>query len=144
AVRKPVTKKKVATPKPVPSPALRRSVKNRPSVTRMPSPRPAPHKARQLSANIYERDLDKTPANYAPLTPLQFVERSAAVYPDSMALIHGARRQSWGETYARCKKLASALEKVGIGVGSTVAIMAPNIPEMYEAHFGVPMSGGVL
>ena len=106
--------------------------------------RPAPHKAALLSQNIYERDLDKTPANYAPLTPLQFIERSASVYPDHLALVHGARRQSWAETYARCRQLASALEKVGIGVGDTVAIMAPNIPEMYEAHFGVPMSGGVL
>ena len=58
--------------------------------------------------------------------------------------MHGARRQTWAETYARCRQLASALEKVGIGIGDTVAIMAPNIPEMYEAHFGVPMTGGVL
>src|SRR5258707_296006 len=87
---------------------------------------------------------DKTPANYAPLTPLQFIERSASVYPDRAALVHGERRQSWAETYARCRRLASALDKVGIGTGDTVAIMAPNIPEMYEAHFGVPMTGGVL
>ena len=147
--RKPVTRKaakprKPVVPKPVIRPALRRPVKNRPSVARMPSARPAPHKAALLSQNIYERDLDKTPANYAPLTPLQFIERSASVYPDQIALVHGQRRQSWAETYARCRQLASALEKVGIGVGDTVAIMAPNIPEMYEAHFGVPMSGGVL
>ena len=144
AARKPAAKKKAVAPKPVARPTLRRPVKNRASVVRMPSARPAPHKAPQLSANIYERDLDKTPANYAPLTPLQFIERSAAVYPDNIALIHGARRQSWAETYARCRRLASALDKVGIGVGDTVAIMAPNIPEMYEAHFGVPMTGGVL
>jgi fatty-acyl-CoA synthase len=147
--RKPVARKtakakKPIVPKPVIRPALRRPVKNRPSVTRMPSARPAPHKAALLSQNIYERDLDKTPANYAALTPLQFIERSASVYPDHIALVHGSRRQSWGETYARCRQLASALEKVGIGTGDTVAIMAPNIPEMYEAHFGVPMSGGVL
>ncbi|HEU5095900.1 MAG TPA: acyl-CoA synthetase [Reyranella sp.] len=97
-----------------------------------------------LSSNIYERDLDKTPANFAPLTPLQFLERSASVYPDHLALVHGPRRQTWAETYARCRQLASALEKVGVGIGDTVAIMAPNIPEMYEAHFGVPMSGAVL
>ena len=144
AARKPAAKKKAVAPKPVARPTLRRPVKNRASVVRMPSARPAPHKAPSLSANIYERDLDKTPANYAPLTPLQFIERSAAVYPDNIALIHGARRQSWAETYARCRRLASALDKVGIGVGDTVAIMAPNIPEMYEAHFGVPMTGGVL
>ena len=144
AARKPAAKEKAVAPKPVARPTLRRPVKNRASVVRMPSARPAPHKAPSLTANIYERDLDKTPANYAPLTPLQFIERSAAVYPDSIALIHGARRQSWAETYARCRRLASALDKVGIGVGDTVAIMAPNIPEMYEAHFGAPMTGGVL
>jgi len=152
--RKPIAKKKAVAPKPpkppkpVARPALRRPVKNRPSVTRMPSARPAPHasshRAPALTANIYERDLDKTAANYAPLTPLQFIERSASVYPDHIALVHGERRQSWAETYARCRQLASALERVGIGVGDTVAIMAPNIPEMYESHFGVPMTGGVL
>jgi fatty-acyl-CoA synthase len=131
-------------PKPVVRPTPRRSVKSRPSVARMPAPRPAPHKPALLSANVYEHDLDRTAANYAALTPLQFLERSASVYPDHIALIHGARRQSWAETYARCRRLASALEKVGVGVGDTVAIMAPNIPEIYEAHFGVPMSGGVL
>ncbi len=144
ASRKAAAKKKAVAPKPVVRPAPRRPVKSRPSVARIASPRPAPHKAALLSHNIYERDLDKTPANYAPLTPLQFIERSASVYPDHVALVHGARRQSWAETYARCRRLASALDKVGIGVGDTVAIMAPNIPEMYEAHFGVPMTGGVL
>jgi fatty-acyl-CoA synthase len=102
------------------------------------------HKTALAAHNIYERDLDRTPANYAPLTPLQFIERTAGVYPDHVALIHGARRQSWSETYARCRRLASALVRTGIGTGDTVAIMAPNIPEMYEAHFGVPMTGGVL
>ena len=136
-----------AAPKAAPAPkpiVLRRPVKNRASVTRLPTSRPAPHKAHLLSSNIYERDLDKTPANFAPLTPLQFLERSASVYPDRIALVHGPRRQTWTETYARCRQFASALEKVGVGIGDTVAIMAPNIPEMYEAHFGVPMSGAVL
>src|SRR6478609_8725715 len=114
--RKPAARKKAVAPKPIARPVLRRPVKGRASVARMPSARPAPaHKAPSLTANIYERDLDKTPANFAALTPLQFIERSASVYPDSIALIHGARRQSWAETYARCRKLASALEKVGIG-----------------------------
>jgi fatty-acyl-CoA synthase len=144
AARKTAPKKKAVLAKPVTPPALRRPVKGRPSVARMTSPRPAPHKAAVLTHNMYERDLDKNPANYAPLTPLQFLERSAAVYPDHVALIHGPRRQSWAETYERCRRLASSLERVGIGVGDTVAIMAPNIPEMYEAHFGVPMTGGVL
>ena len=142
--RKTASRKKAVLAKPVAAPALRRSLKNRPSVARVPSPRPALHKAALLAPNIYERDLDKNPANYAPLTPLQFIERSASVYPDHVALIHGQRRQNWAETYQRCRRLASALEKVGIGIGDTVAIMAPNIPEMYEAHFGVPMTGGVL
>jgi fatty-acyl-CoA synthase len=149
--KKPVVKaaRRVAKAAPQKAPAptpivLRRPVKSRASVARMPAPRPAPHKAHPLSANIYERDLDKTPANYAPLTPLQFLERSASVYPDQLALVHGSRRQTWTETYTRCRQLASALEQVGIGVGDTVTIMAPNIPEMYEAHFGVPMTGGVL
>ncbi|HZQ00344.1 MAG TPA: acyl-CoA synthetase [Reyranella sp.] len=110
----------------------------------MPSARPAPHKAPPHIANIFERDLDKNPANYATLTPMQFLERSAAVYPGKLALIHGPRRQTWAETYTRCRRLASALERQGIGTGDTVTIMAPNIPEMYEAHFGVPMSGAVL
>ncbi|MFO1085810.1 MAG: acyl-CoA synthetase [Reyranellaceae bacterium] len=144
AKRKVAAKKKSVLGKPVARPALRRAVKGRSSVGRIAAPRPALHKAPALSSNIYERDLDKTAANYAPLTPLQFIERSASVYPDRIAVVHGERRQTWSETYRRCRQLASALEKVGIGVGDTVAIMAPNIPEMYEAHFGVPMSGGVL
>src|SRR6478736_4975470 len=137
---------KKAAPKPVVVPSVRRPVKSR--TTRMPSPRPAPHggshRAPALSASIYERDLDKNAANYAQLTPLQFLERSASVYPDQLALVHGPRRQTWAQTYERCRRLASALDKVGIGPGDTVAIMAPNIPEMYEAHFGVPMTGAVL
>jgi fatty-acyl-CoA synthase len=148
AAKKPPAKKivvrKLAAPKPVVRPSFRRPSKNRTSVARMPGARPAPHKAALAAHNIYERDLDKTSANYAPLTPLQFMERAASVYPEHVALIHGTRRQSWAETYARCRQLASALAQIGIGVGDTVAIMAPNIPEMYEAHFGVPMTGGVL
>jgi fatty-acyl-CoA synthase len=92
----------------------------------------------------YEVDLERNPANYAPLTPLTFIEWSASVYPDRAAVIHGARRYTWKETYARCVRLASALAKRGIGVGDTVAAMLPNTPEMYECHFGVPMAGAVL
>jgi fatty-acyl-CoA synthase len=126
---------KPAAPKPVARVRRRR---------RIPGARPAPHKAPALPGNIFERDLDKTPANYATLTPLQFLERTASVYPERLALVHGPRRQTWAETYTRCRRLASALERAGIGKGDTVTIMAPNIPEMYEAHFGVPMSGAVL
>jgi fatty-acyl-CoA synthase len=144
AAKKKIVVRKPAAPKPVALPSYRRPSKNRTSVARMPGARPASHKAALAAHNIYERDLDKTSANYAALTPLQFMERTASVYPDHVALIHGTRRQSWAETYARCRQLASALAQIGIGVGDTVAIMAPNIPEMYEAHFGVPMTGGVL
>ena len=94
--------------------------------------------------NPYEQDLDRNPANYAPLTPSSFLERAAYVYPDRVAVIHGERRYTWQETYARSRRLGSALEKRGIGVGDTVAVMLPNIPEMVEAHFGVPMCGAVL
>src|SRR5262249_11982748 len=138
--RKVAAKKKALLAKPAVPPAPRRPVKSRPSVVRTPAPRLAPHKIAVVSRNIYERDLDRTPANYAPLTPLQFIERSASVYPDDVALIHGQRRQSWAETYQRCRRLASALEKVGIGLGDTVGVMAPQIPEMYQAHFARPMS----
>jgi len=95
-------------------------------------------------SNPYEQDLDRNPANYAPLTPLTFIERSARVYPDRIAVIHGAQRFTWKQTYARCRQLASALTRRGIGVGDTVAVMLPNTPPMYEAHFGVPVTGAVL
>ncbi|MGO9016219.1 MAG: acyl-CoA synthetase [Dissulfurispiraceae bacterium] len=92
----------------------------------------------------YRAGLDKNKANYAQLTPLSFIDRTASVYPDRMAVIHGAQRYTWKETYARCRRLASALAKRGIGVGDTVSAMLPNIPSMYEAQFGVPMCGAVL
>ncbi len=92
----------------------------------------------------YERHLDRTPANYAPLSPIGFLARSAAVYPDKTAVIHGPQRWTWRETDARCRRLASALKGRGIGVGDTVAVMAPNVPALLEAHFGVPMAGAVL
>jgi fatty-acyl-CoA synthase len=92
----------------------------------------------------YERDLDRGPANYAPLTPLSLLARTAYTYPDHVAVVHGDRRYTWAETYARCRRLASALAAQGVGPGDTVAVMAANTPEMYEAHFGVPMTGAVL
>ncbi len=92
----------------------------------------------------YDRDLPKTAANYVPLTPLSFLARSAQVFPDRLAVVHGRRRFSYAEFYARSRRLASALAKRGIGLGDTVAILAPNIPEMLEAHYGVPMCGAVL
>jgi fatty-acyl-CoA synthase len=92
----------------------------------------------------YDRDLDRNAANYAPLTPLTLLARTAYIYADRVAVIHGERRYTWGETYARCRRLASALVRAGIRPGETVAVMAANTPEMYEAHFGVPMTGAVL
>jgi fatty-acyl-CoA synthase len=94
--------------------------------------------------SAYEIDLDRNEANYTPLTPLSLIARAAFVYPDHPAVIHGERRYSWAETYARARRLASALRRAGIGSGDTVAVMAANTPEIVEAHFGVPMSGGVL
>ena len=89
-------------------------------------------------------DMPKVAANYEPLSPLSFIKRTAAVFPDRVAIVHGEHRQSWAETYARCRRLASALTRRGILGGETVAIMAPNTPAMVEAHFGVPMAGAVL
>ncbi|UYG00886.1 acyl-CoA synthetase [Halomonas sp. GD1P12] len=93
---------------------------------------------------IFEQDLPPTPANYVALSPLTFIERSAAVYPDYPAVVYGGRRLSWAETWSRCRRLASALEKRGIEPGQTVAAMLPNVPAMFEAHFGVPLAGCVL
>jgi len=94
--------------------------------------------------NPFETDLDRNLANYTPLTPLSLIARTAYAYPRHLAVVHGERRYTWAETYERSRRLASALAKAGIGVGDAVALMAANTPEMYEAHFGVPMTGGVL
>ncbi|MGA7264163.1 MAG: AMP-binding protein, partial [Stellaceae bacterium] len=96
------------------------------------------------STNPCEEGLDKNAANYVPLTPIGFLVRSAAVYPNRLAVVHGERRYSWREALERCRRLASALVARGVGRGDTVAVMAPNIPEAFEAHFGVPMAGAVL
>jgi len=93
--------------------------------------------------NAYE-ELDQVTANFVPLSPLSFIERSAKVYPNRVAVIHGERRYTWAETYARSRQLADALVKRGVGRGDTIAIMGANTPETYEAHFGVPMTGAVL
>jgi fatty-acyl-CoA synthase len=93
---------------------------------------------------IFDTDLPRTEANFAPFTPLAFIQRTAEVYPDKLAIVHGDLRQSWGQTYARCRQLASALQQAGIGKNDTVAVMLPNTPPMVEAHFGVPMAGAVL
>jgi 3-(methylthio)propionyl---CoA ligase len=94
--------------------------------------------------NPYDTDLDRNPANFQPLTPLTFLERAAAVYPKHTAIIHGPLRRSYAEFYARARKLASALAKHGIKRGDTVSVMLANTPAMLEAHYGVPMTQGVL
>lgn len=86
----------------------------------------------------------KALANFTPLTPISFLPRTAAIFPERIALIHGNVPRTWKETHARCLRLASALNARGIGRGDIVAVIAPNIPAMYEAHFGVPMAGAVL
>ena len=96
------------------------------------------------SPNIYEQGLEKNKANYTPLTPLTFIERAAYIYPDRLAVVHGARRYTWSESFARARRLASALVQRGIGKGDTVAAMLNNTPEMFECHFGVPVTGAVL
>ncbi|SUZ66492.1 uncharacterized protein METZ01_LOCUS19346 [marine metagenome] len=94
--------------------------------------------------NPYQTGLPKTPANYTPLSPITFLTRTAFVHPQRTSIIHGERHWTWAETYIRCCRLASALSKRGIGKGDTVSIMAPNIPAIVEAHFGVLMTGAVL
>jgi fatty-acyl-CoA synthase len=93
---------------------------------------------------IFDQDLERNAANHAPLTPLSFIERTAEVYPQRLAIVHGSLRRSWAEVYRRCRQLASALSRSGVGKGDTVAAMLPNTPAMVEAHFGVPMAGAVL
>ena len=97
-----------------------------------------------MSQSPYDTDLDRNPANFQPLTPLTLLERAAAVFPDQLAIVHGPLRRSYREFYARARRLASALAKRGIGRGDTVSVMLANTPSMLEAHYGVPMTQGVL
>ena len=94
--------------------------------------------------SIYEQDLGKTAANHVPLSPVSFVERSAEVFADLTAVIHGARRTTWAQTRERSARLAAALRALGVGRGSTVSVMLANTPEMVEAHYAVPALGAVL
>ncbi len=94
--------------------------------------------------SIFDQDLSRNDANFAQLSPLSFIERTAEVYPERLAVVHGDLRRTWGEVYARCRQLASALSIHGISKGDTVAVMLPNTPPMVEAHFGIPMAGAVL
>ncbi len=94
--------------------------------------------------NNYEKNLEKNNANFIPLTPLSFLERAKDIYPNYEALIYETRSYTWTEVYKRCIKFASALEKIGIGKGDTISVMAFNTPEIFEAHYSVPMTGAVL
>ena len=95
-------------------------------------------------STAYEHFLDRKPANHQPLTPITFLERAAAVYPDHLAVVNGAFRLTYAQLWARCRRLASALAARGIGANDTVSVLLPNVPPMIEAHFGVPMTRGVL
>ena len=97
-----------------------------------------------MSQNPFETDLDKNAANYVPLSPLTFLERTASIFPSRLAVAHGKRRYTWAEAHERCHRLGSALAARGIGKGDTVAAMLTNTPEAFEAAFGVPMTGGIL
>ena len=96
------------------------------------------------AGNPFESDLNRGPANHVALSPLSFLPRAAAVYPERTAVIHGDQRFTWSQVFERCRRLASALAKRGIGRGDTVAVMAPNTPACLEAHFGVAAAGAVL
>src|ERR1700722_9487434 len=94
--------------------------------------------------SMFDQDLDRRPANHVPLSPVSFLTRAARIYPNRVAVIHGERRFTYAQFLDRVRRLASALARAGVGKGDTVAIMAPNIPQMLEAHYAVPMLGAVL
>jgi fatty-acyl-CoA synthase len=136
--------------KPAPKPAMpspRRSRKplarRGGSPLRTPAPRHKPA-AKSLARGPYDADLDRNEANYQALTPLTFLERAASVFPTRIAIVHGKQEFTYAQFYARARRLASALAAAGIGKGDTVAVMLANTPPMLDAHFGVPMTGGVL
>ena len=92
----------------------------------------------------FDHNLDKNPSNFIPLSPITFLERAKDIYPDYEALFYGNRKYTWKQTYDRCIQFASALEKNGIGLGDTVSVLAANTPELFEAHYSIPMTGAVL
>ena len=97
-----------------------------------------------MTTSPYDRDLDRNPANFVPLTPLSLLERAAAVFPDHLAIVHGPLRRDYRDFYARSRRLASAFAQRGFERGDTVAVIAANTPAMLECHYGVPMCGAVL
>ena len=93
---------------------------------------------------MYNTNLDKNHANFTPLSPLSFLQRSAEVYPNRLSIVHGSKKYTWSDTFKRSKQLASALTKKGVGKGDTVAVLCFNTPEIYEAHYGIPMIGAII
>ncbi|MDA8668400.1 acyl-CoA synthetase [Alphaproteobacteria bacterium] len=94
--------------------------------------------------NHFEQGMQKNDANFVPLTPLSFLDRIKDVYPQYEALIYGSRHYTWKQVYERCTRFASALTKIGVGEGDVVSVMAANTPELFEVHYSVPMTGGVV
>ena len=94
--------------------------------------------------SVIDDDFEKVKANHVPLSPLSFLPRAASFYPDKEAVVYGNRHYTWAQTYERCKRLASAINKLGVSKGDTVSVIATNTPEMVEAHFGIAMAGAVL
>ncbi len=148
---KPAPKKKRRASRPAPKPAAvqrkappaQRGAGSRRRAAR-PHARTAPAVKARLAHNPYDKDLDRNPANYQPLTPITFLERAAKVFPERVAIIHGNARVDYADFYARARKLASGLAQKGIKRGDTVAAMMSNTPGMLELHYAVPMTGGVL
>ena len=95
-------------------------------------------------SDAFNKELEKNKGNYAPLSPISFIAWAANVYPERLAVVYGEQQQTWKETYTRCRQFASALVRLGVEYGDTVAIMAPNTPVMFEAHYGIPMAGAVI
>ena len=94
--------------------------------------------------NSFEKDLHKNSSNFVPLSPISFLERVKDVYPDYEALVYEDRKYTWKQVYDRSTQFASSLEKQGIGLGDTVSILAANTPELFEAHYSIPMTGAVI
>ena len=94
--------------------------------------------------DMYNTNLDKNHANFTPLSPLSFLQRSAEVYPNRLSIVHGSKKYTWSDTFKRSRQLASALTKKGVGKGDTVAVLCFNTPEIYEAHYGIPMIGAII
>ena len=94
--------------------------------------------------SIYDSNLEKNKANYFPLTPISFIERTAKTQPHSLSIIYEKKKFTWSETFLRCKKIAKSLINLGVKKNQTISVIAPNIPEMVELHFAIPMAGGVI